>query len=80
MKINLNNLCISFRCANDSMLWNVLHSNSSGINIETHQTKTNLVESKLTFLKVDNTVAVKCIAKNELAVVAREVKLVAHSE
>lgn len=67
------------KCANDSMLWNVLHSNSSGINIETHQTKTNLVESKLTFLKVDNTVAVKCIAKNELAVVAREVKLVAHN-
>ncbi|XP_069780757.1 platelet-derived growth factor receptor alpha [Narcine bancroftii] len=67
------------KCANDSLLWNVLHSNSSDISIETHQTKKNTVESKLTFQKVDNTVAVKCIAKNELAVVAREVKLVAHN-
>ncbi|XP_072108801.1 platelet-derived growth factor receptor alpha [Mobula birostris] len=67
------------KCANDSMLWNVLHSNSSDISIETHQTKKNTVESKLTFQKVDNTMAVKCIAKNELAVVAREVKLVAHN-
>ncbi|GCB61041.1 hypothetical protein scyTo_0014272 [Scyliorhinus torazame] len=67
------------KCANDSMLWNVLHNNSSDISIETHQTRKNTVESKLTFQKVDNTVAVRCIAKNELAVVAREVKLVAHN-
>ncbi|XP_043546762.1 platelet-derived growth factor receptor alpha [Chiloscyllium plagiosum] len=67
------------KCANDSLLWNVLHNNSSDISIETHQTKKNTIESKLTFQKVDNTVAVRCIAKNELAAVAREVKVVAHN-
>ncbi|XP_067843506.1 platelet-derived growth factor receptor alpha [Heptranchias perlo] len=67
------------KCANDTMLWNVLHNNSSEISIETHQTKKNTVESKLTFQKVDNTVAVRCIAKNELAAAVREVKLVAHN-
>uniref|UniRef100_A0A4W3IG22 receptor protein-tyrosine kinase n=1 Tax=Callorhinchus milii TaxID=7868 RepID=A0A4W3IG22_CALMI len=67
------------KCANDSMLWNVLLNNSSDISIETFETKEHHVESKLTFQKIDNTVAVRCVAKNELAAVAREVKLVSHN-
>ncbi|XP_073464538.1 platelet-derived growth factor receptor alpha isoform X1 [Aquarana catesbeiana] len=64
------------RCNNDSS-WSVLVTNGTEISMETHQDNENTVESQVIFKKVEETVAVRCIAKNDLGVVARELKLVA---
>ncbi|KAM4808869.1 platelet-derived growth factor receptor alpha [Rhinophrynus dorsalis] len=64
------------RCNNDT-LWSLLATNGSEISMETHQDDENTIESQVTFKKVEETLAIRCIAKNDLGVVARELKLVA---
>ncbi|KAG8591884.1 hypothetical protein GDO81_000345 [Engystomops pustulosus] len=66
------------KCNNDSS-WSILVTNGTEISMETHQDNDNTVKSQVTFKKVEETVAIRCIAKNDLAAVARELKLVAPS-
>ncbi|XP_075715874.1 platelet-derived growth factor receptor alpha isoform X2 [Rhinoderma darwinii] len=66
------------RCNNDSS-WSILVTNGSEISMETLQDNDNTIKSQMTFKKVEETVAIRCIAKNDLAVVTRELKLVAPS-
>ncbi|KAL2089879.1 hypothetical protein ACEWY4_014567 [Coilia grayii] len=70
-------------CANDSTQWSVLPANSSEVSVDTHVNQDMQLESQVIFGHLENTLAVRCMAKNDMAVVAREVKLVAsgpHSE
>ncbi|XP_068134670.1 platelet-derived growth factor receptor alpha isoform X2 [Hyperolius riggenbachi] len=64
------------RCNNDSS-WSVLVTNGTEITMETHQDSKNTVGSHVTFKKVEETVAIRCLAKNDLGIVTRELKLVA---
>ncbi|XP_030627008.1 platelet-derived growth factor receptor alpha [Chanos chanos] len=70
-------------CANDSSQWSVLPANSTEVTMHSHIDQDNNLESQLTFGHLENTLAVRCLARNEKAFVTREVKLVAngpHSE
>ncbi|XP_063776990.1 platelet-derived growth factor receptor alpha isoform X2 [Pseudophryne corroboree] len=64
------------RCNNDTF-WSVLITNGSEIIEETHPDNENRVESQVTFKKVEETIAIRCIARNDLGVAERELKLVA---
>ncbi|XP_056414120.1 platelet-derived growth factor receptor alpha [Hyla sarda] len=64
------------KCNNDSS-WSNLVTNGTEISMETHQENDNTVKSEVTFKKVEETVAIRCVAKNDLAAVTRELKLVA---
>uniref|UniRef100_H3AL18 receptor protein-tyrosine kinase n=1 Tax=Latimeria chalumnae TaxID=7897 RepID=H3AL18_LATCH len=67
------------KCANDTSLWTVLPMNSTETKIEeTYFDDKNEMESKVTFQKLEETMIARCIARNELATVTRELKLVAH--
>ncbi|XP_043917366.1 platelet-derived growth factor receptor alpha [Protopterus annectens] len=66
------------KCANDTVAWMALSSNTSDINIDTSSFD-NHVESQLRFKKLDETLAVRCLVKNELSVATRELKLVSHT-
>lgn len=48
--------------------------------MEDHLNDKNMVESQVTFQKVKETLAVRCVARNDLGAVTRELKLVAPSE
>ncbi|XP_062858175.1 platelet-derived growth factor receptor alpha isoform X2 [Trichomycterus rosablanca] len=70
-------------CANDSSLWSPLEINATGITVDTHVDQDNQLESHVIFGHLENTIAVRCLARNDMGVVSREVKLVAngsHSE
>uniref|UniRef100_A0A8C5P8Q8 Platelet-derived growth factor receptor alpha n=1 Tax=Leptobrachium leishanense TaxID=445787 RepID=A0A8C5P8Q8_9ANUR len=64
------------RCNNDSS-WTSLGLNGSEIHMESHIIQENSMESKVTFKKVEETVAIRCVARNDLGAEARELKLVA---
>ncbi|NWI65260.1 PGFRA factor, partial [Todus mexicanus] len=64
------------KCSNDTS-WTLLTNNVSDIHMEAHLDEKNMVESQVTFQKVDETLAVRCVAKNDLGAVTRELKLVA---
>lgn len=68
-----------YRCSNDTS-WALLTNNISDIHMEAHLDEKNMVESQLTFQKVEETLAVRCVARNDLGAVTRELKLVAPSE
>lgn len=63
-------------CANDSSYWMPLPANSTEISIDSHIDEDNNLESQVMFGHLDNTLAVRCLARNEMAAVSREVKLV----
>lgn len=67
------------RCSNDTS-WTLLTNNISDIHMEAHLDEKNMVESQVTFQKVEETLAVRCVARNDLGAVTRELKLVAPSE
>jgi len=67
------------RCSNDTS-WTLLTNNVSDIHMEAHLDENNMVESQVTFQKVEETLAVRCVARNDLGAVTRELKLVAPSE
>lgn len=67
------------RCSNDTS-WTLLTNNISDIHVEAHLDEKNMVESQVTFQKVEETLAVRCVARNDLGAVTRELKLVAPSE
>ncbi|KAM4628758.1 platelet-derived growth factor receptor alpha [Polymixia lowei] len=63
-------------CANDSSQWAPLPANSTEITVDSHIDQDNHLESQVMFGHLENTLAVRCLAKNEMATVSREVKLV----
>ncbi|KAL1022590.1 hypothetical protein UPYG_G00029630 [Umbra pygmaea] len=63
-------------CANDSSQWLPLPTNETEITVETHMDQDNQLESQVIFGHLENTLAVRCLARNDMAVVSREVKLV----
>ncbi|KAG9330015.1 hypothetical protein JZ751_027623 [Albula glossodonta] len=72
--------CSSIKqCANDSSRWIRLPVNSSDITVETHINEDNNLESQVIFAKLDSTLSVRCLARNELANASREVKLVSNA-
>ncbi|XP_036409962.1 platelet-derived growth factor receptor alpha isoform X1 [Megalops cyprinoides] len=64
------------QCANDSSHWASLPVNTSEIAVETHINEDSNLESQVIFTKLDTTLAVRCLARNDMAAVSREVKLV----
>uniref|UniRef100_A0A8C1DY07 Platelet-derived growth factor receptor alpha n=1 Tax=Cyprinus carpio carpio TaxID=630221 RepID=A0A8C1DY07_CYPCA len=70
-------------CANDSSQWMPLPINSTDITVELQMNEDNNVESQVIFHHLESTIAVRCLARNDMGAVSREVKLVSnglHSE
>lgn len=70
-------------CANDSSQWMPLPINSTDITVELQMNVDNHIESHIIFHHLEGTVAVRCLARNDMGVVSREVKLMSsgpHSE
>ncbi|KAI4828770.1 hypothetical protein KUCAC02_022846 [Chaenocephalus aceratus] len=65
-------------CANDSSSWVPLPANSTGITMDSRFDEENNLESQVTFGHLESTLAVRCLARNEMAAVSREVKLVSN--
>ncbi|XP_019752641.1 platelet-derived growth factor receptor alpha [Hippocampus comes] len=63
-------------CANDSSYWAALPANSTDVQVESHVDEDNNLESQVLFGHLENTLAVRCLARNEMAADSREVKLV----
>ncbi|XP_073712064.1 platelet-derived growth factor receptor alpha [Misgurnus anguillicaudatus] len=71
------------QCANDSSQWLPLQLNSTDITEELHMDEDDNIASQVVFGHLESTVAVRCLARNDMGVVSREVKLVSsgpHSE
>ncbi|EMP25106.1 Alpha-type platelet-derived growth factor receptor [Chelonia mydas] len=64
------------KCSNDTS-WMLLTNNISDIHMEAHRVDKDQVESQVTFQKVEETLVVRCMARNTLGAVTRELKLVA---
>uniref|UniRef100_A0A671YEX1 Platelet-derived growth factor receptor alpha n=1 Tax=Sparus aurata TaxID=8175 RepID=A0A671YEX1_SPAAU len=65
-------------CANDSSSWAPLPANSTEVTMDAHFDEDNNLESQVMFGHLENTLAVRCLARNEMAAVSREVKLVSN--
>ncbi|XP_053177771.1 platelet-derived growth factor receptor alpha [Scomber japonicus] len=65
-------------CANDSSYWMPLSANSTEVTIDSHINEENYLESQVMFGHLENTLAVRCLTRNEMATVSREVKLVSN--
>lgn len=70
-------ICKHIKKCNNDTSWTVLASNVSNIITELPRRGRSTVEGRVYFAKVEETIAVRCLAKNNLSVVARELKLVA---
>ncbi|KAL6107560.1 pdgfra [Pungitius sinensis] len=70
-------ICKSIKhCANDSFAWAPLPANSTEVTADSHVNEDGDLESQVTFGHLQNTLAVRCLARNDMAAVSREVKLV----
>lgn len=65
-------------CANDSSSWVPLPANSTEITMDSHFNEDSNLESQVMFGHLESTLAVRCLARNEMGVVSREVKLVSN--
>ncbi|XP_042339135.1 platelet-derived growth factor receptor alpha isoform X1 [Plectropomus leopardus] len=65
-------------CANDSSSWVPLPANSTEITMDSHIDEDSNLESQVMFGHLESTLAVRCLARNEMAAVSREVKLVSN--
>uniref|UniRef100_A0A8D0D4Q9 receptor protein-tyrosine kinase n=1 Tax=Sander lucioperca TaxID=283035 RepID=A0A8D0D4Q9_SANLU len=65
-------------CANDSSAWVPLPANSTEVTMDSHIDEESNLESQVMFGHLESTLAVRCLARNEMAVVSREVKLVSN--
>ncbi|XP_032381838.1 platelet-derived growth factor receptor alpha [Etheostoma spectabile] len=65
-------------CANDSAAWVPLPANSTEVTMDSHIDEENNLESQVMFGHLESTLAVRCLARNQMAVVSREVKLVSN--
>ncbi|XP_069314483.1 platelet-derived growth factor receptor alpha isoform X2 [Eulemur rufifrons] len=70
-------ICKDIKKCNNETSWTILANNVSNINTELHPRGRSTVEGRLTFAKVEETIAVRCLAKNLLGAESRELKLVA---
>ncbi|XP_038947553.2 platelet-derived growth factor receptor alpha isoform X1 [Rattus norvegicus] len=70
-------ICKDIKKCNNDTSWTVLASNVSNIITEFHQRGRSTVEGRVSFAKVEETIAVRCLAKNDLGIGNRELKLVA---
>ncbi|XP_006898151.1 PREDICTED: platelet-derived growth factor receptor alpha [Elephantulus edwardii] len=70
-------ICKDIKKCNNETSWTVLANNVSDIITEIHMRGRSTVEGRLTFTKVEETIAVRCQAKNPLGIENRELKLVA---
>ncbi|KAL1288277.1 PDGFRA [Ovibos moschatus] len=70
-------VCKDIKKCNNETSWTVLASNVSNIITEVHPRDRSTMEGQVTFAKVEETIAVRCLAKNLLGVESRELKLVA---
>ncbi|KAF6372034.1 hypothetical protein mRhiFer1_009773 [Rhinolophus ferrumequinum] len=73
-------ICKDIKKCNNETSWTVLANNISNIITEVHPRDRSTVEGRVTFAKVEETIAVRCLAKNLLGAENRELKLVAPSE
>lgn len=69
-------LLFQWSCANDSSSWAPLPANSTEVTMDSHFDEDNNLESQVMFGHLENTLAVRCLARNEMAAVSREIKLV----
>ena len=67
-------------CANDTSSWVPLPPNSTDVTMDAHLDEENNLESQVLFGHLENTLAVRCLAKNDMAAVSREVKLVSNGK
>ncbi|KAM6921684.1 platelet-derived growth factor receptor alpha [Xenentodon cancila] len=63
-------------CANDSSSWVPLPVNSTEITMDSYFDEENNLESQVMFGQLESTLSVRCLARNEMGVASREVKLV----
>lgn len=70
-------ICRDIKKCNNDTSWTVLASNVSNIITEFHHRGRSTVEGRVSFAKVEETIAVRCLAKNNLGIGNRELKLVA---
>lgn len=66
------------QCANETSSWAPLPTNSTEITIESHIDEDSNLESQVMFGHLESTLAVRCLAKNEIGAVSRELKLVSN--
>ncbi|KAK1345929.1 hypothetical protein QTO34_008394 [Cnephaeus nilssonii] len=70
-------VCKDIKKCNNETSWAILANNISNIITEVYRQGRSTVEGRVTFAKVEETIAVRCLAKNLLGVENRELKLVA---
>ncbi|KAM7159206.1 platelet-derived growth factor receptor alpha isoform 1-T4 [Molossus nigricans] len=70
-------ICKDIKKCNNDTSWAILANNISNIITEVSPKERGTVEGRVTFAKVEETIAVRCLAKNLLGVENRELKLVA---
>ncbi|MEJ1274681.1 hypothetical protein NN561_005569 [Cricetulus griseus] len=70
-------ICKDIKKCNNDTSWTTLASNVSNIITEFHRRGRSTVEGRVSFAKVEETIAVRCLAKNDLGTGNRELKLVA---
>lgn len=70
-------ICKDIKKCNNETSWTTLANNVSDIITELHSQGRSTVEGRVTFAKVEETIAVRCLAKNDLGTGNRELKLVA---
>lgn len=73
-------LLLPSSCANDSSSWMPVPANATEITMDSHIDEDGNLESQVMFGHLESTMAVRCLARNEMAVVSREVKLVSNGE
>ncbi|CAN9500997.1 unnamed protein product [Ophioblennius macclurei] len=65
-------------CANDTSSWEPLAANSTEVTVDSHLDEDSNLESHVLFGHLESTLAVRCLARNQMAAVSREVKLVSN--
>uniref|UniRef100_A0A674MIP8 Platelet-derived growth factor receptor alpha n=1 Tax=Takifugu rubripes TaxID=31033 RepID=A0A674MIP8_TAKRU len=65
-------------CANDTSSWVPLPVNSTEVTMDSRFDEDNNLETQVIFGHLENTLAVRCLARNEMAAVSREIKLVSN--
>ncbi|KTG31325.1 hypothetical protein cypCar_00002448, partial [Cyprinus carpio] len=65
-------------CANDSSQWMPLPINSTDITVKLQMDVDNNIENHIIFNHLESTIAVRCLARNDMGAVSREIKLVSN--
>lgn len=73
-------LCFICSCANDTSSWVPIPANSTDVTLDSHMNEDDNLESQVLFGHLENTLAVRCLARNGMAAVTREVKLVSNGK